>query len=107
MEKLRMHGFDTMTGVDNPDDPDLGNTIENGYIYTPFHNADGSRRRSDRTLEMAAVELAGVGDGLLRLKRSFCFEIPGNLVPERKTLMLQIIEEEFLKPLLRGSTFTL
>lgn len=75
------------TGIDDPDDPKLGNYIEEGYKWQPVGQA-----RED-SFETWAVHTG-------KVERAFIFEIPENLSLEGMTQLLNIVFEEFIIPFL-------
>lgn len=94
---LRNNNFYILNGLDDYRDRILGHYAHDGYIYQPLIDKQG-HKQLDNTIECFAVELGR--RKLIKMKRSFCFEIPGNLGDERKKQMLQIIERVFILPFL-------
>lgn len=82
-------GFGTFSGID---DPGLQNTVVDGFIAYP---ADGV---PDKTFEMWAANAKG--NGHPHMRRSFVFEVPSSMTPERKQEMLHIVFETFILPYL-------
>lgn len=100
--ELTKEGFSVYNGIDARA---LRNKVQNGRVYQPNIDAQGTRKL-DKSLESFAVELARLGLG--NIQRSFCFEIPGKLTVPRKTEMVTIIMRSFVQPFLNeyGIPFT-
>ncbi len=98
--RLKEAKFYIMSGIDDPNDPDLGFVADRGYIKQPILNKDGQMNEVDGTYETAMVALGQ--KGLLKIERAFCFEIPGKISQERKLELLNILQEEFIVPFLKA-----
>ncbi|NCQ65783.1 MAG: hypothetical protein COZ34_03045 [Candidatus Pacebacteria bacterium CG_4_10_14_3_um_filter_34_15] len=100
IDALKKEGFHIKNGIDDPNDPDLGLSAENGYINAPIINKDDQMDKVDGTYETAMVAL-GLKN-ILKIERAFCFEIPGKISSDRKTLLLSILQEKFILPFLKA-----
>lgn len=100
IDALKKEGFHIKDGIDDPNDPDLGFSAENGYINQPIINKDDQMDKVDGTYETAMVAL-GLKN-ILKIERAFCFEIPGKISLDRKTLLLNILQEKFILPFLKA-----
>jgi len=98
--KLKEAKFYIMSGIDDPNDPDLGFFADRGYIKQPIVDKNGRMNEVDGTYETAMVALGQ--KGLLNIERAFCFEIPGKISQERKIELLSILQEEFITPFLKA-----
>lgn len=99
-DELLRNNFFILSGIDDPNDPDLGFYADRGYIDQPIIDKDGQVTGIDGTYESGMVALGQ--KGLLKVERAFCFEIPGGIAPERKKLLLRILQEKFIVPFLQA-----
>lgn len=97
---LKAEGFFIMSGVDDVNDPNLGFSADHGYINQPIINRDNQMDEVDGTYETAMVALGQ--KNILKIERAFCFEIPGKISSDRKTALLNILQEKFIMPFLRA-----
>jgi hypothetical protein len=95
--RLQDAGFAIFTGIDDPNDPDLGYMVTAGYAYAPVVRRSGEMSRA-RSFEHMAVALGRWGMG--GVERSFCIEIPGRMMRSQKEVMIRMVMESFVRPFL-------
>jgi len=107
VEQLRTHlahtlissGYPLFHGIDDVKDRALGNFVDRGYVYQPIIDEHGFWY-IDGTFESGVVDLGS--RGLLGIKRSFSFEIPGRYPKAHKEQVIRIIKDQFIKPFLQA-----
>lgn len=97
--ELKRNGFYIKSGVDDPNDPNLGFEADHGYINQPIINKNNQMDEVDGTYETAMVALGQ--KGVISVERAFCFEIPGKISRKRKRELLGILQEKFILPFLK------
>lgn len=95
MRAVHKHGFKTHTGLDDKNDPVLGNWIENGYVQTTASD------HYDTTYEVHMTDLGARGMGTVQ--RAFVFEIPGFVSRAEKKAHVDLILDTFVLPFLEAA----
>ena len=97
LSEVHSAGFTLMNGSDDPDDPDLNNSVDQGYIAAEVQN-DAGEFVDENSFEVAAVKLGRLG--ITKVRRAFVFEIPGKATLEEKKILYDIITRVFMEPFL-------
>jgi len=93
-------GFTVLNGADDPDDPDLNDIVENGYIAEEVEN-DAGEFVDDNSFGAAAVKLGRLG--ITKMLRTIVFEIPREATLVKKKILYDIIKRVFMVPFVARS----